>query len=53
MTLASLFMKERAVGIEAVLKASQLCQKVFKNIVEGQTLIKGDKSPVTSKFLLF
>ncbi|KAJ3409222.1 TFIIH complex serine/threonine-protein kinase subunit kin28 [Chytridiales sp. JEL 0842] len=43
----SAYAKERAVGIEAVVRASRLCQSVFKNIVEGQTLIKGDKSPVT------
>ena len=32
--MASL-LRERTVGIQAVLKASQLCQSVFKQLVKG------------------
>lgn len=38
---------ERKIGIEAVLKASEVCQKVFKTIVKAETVIKSDESPVT------
>lgn len=40
------FAKERVIGIQAVLKASYLCQSVFNKLVK-QTLNKKDKSPVT------
>lgn len=42
-----MFSRERQVGIQAVLKASSLCQSVFKNLVKDQTLVKADASPVT------
>ncbi|TPX33222.1 3'(2'),5'-bisphosphate nucleotidase [Synchytrium microbalum] len=38
---------ERAVGIEAIIKASRLCQSVFKQLVKGETVTKADNSPVT------
>ncbi|KAJ3313914.1 hypothetical protein HDU93_004807, partial [Gonapodya sp. JEL0774] len=41
------YFKEREVAIEAVLRASKLCQGVFQQLVSGQTLTKKDKSPVT------
>ncbi|KAJ1996822.1 3'(2'),5'-bisphosphate nucleotidase, partial [Coemansia thaxteri] len=41
------FAKERAVAIEAVERASQVCQTVFKRLVTKETLTKKDKSPVT------
>ncbi|KAK5668676.1 3'(2'),5'-bisphosphate nucleotidase [Batrachochytrium dendrobatidis] len=43
----SLYAKEREVGIDAVLRASRLCQTVFKHIVSSQSIMKADKSPVT------
>ncbi|KAJ2762620.1 3'(2'),5'-bisphosphate nucleotidase [Coemansia sp. BCRC 34490] len=39
--------KERAVAIEAVERASRVCQAVFKRLVNEETLTKKDKSPVT------
>ncbi|KAJ1921553.1 3'(2'),5'-bisphosphate nucleotidase [Mycoemilia scoparia] len=39
--------RERKVAIEAVEQASKVCKLVFKQLVEGETLTKGDKSPVT------
>ncbi|KAJ2642542.1 3'(2'),5'-bisphosphate nucleotidase [Coemansia sp. RSA 1694] len=39
--------KERAVAIEAVERASQVCQAVFKRLITAETLTKKDKSPVT------
>jgi 3'(2'), 5'-bisphosphate nucleotidase len=42
-----MFARERAVGIQAVLKASKLCQTVFKQLVKSQTIVKSDASPVT------
>eukprot|EP00833_Pecoramyces_ruminatium_P001938 jgi/Orpsp1_1/1175970/evm.model.c7180000055910.1 len=39
--------KEREVAIEAVLKACNVCQKVFNTLVKGETVIKADESPVT------
>ncbi|KAJ2284679.1 3'(2'),5'-bisphosphate nucleotidase, partial [Coemansia sp. RSA 2706] len=39
--------KERAVAIEAVERASQVCKAVFKRLVTDETLTKKDKSPVT------
>ncbi|CAG8680421.1 32453_t:CDS:2 [Gigaspora margarita] len=38
---------ERAVAINAVLRASKICQKVFLNLVTSDTVIKKDRSPVT------
>ncbi|ORY49029.1 3(2),5-bisphosphate nucleotidase HAL2 [Rhizoclosmatium globosum] len=38
---------EMKVAIKAVLKASELCQSVFKALVTEETLTKKDKSPVT------
>ncbi|KAL1915565.1 uncharacterized protein VTP21DRAFT_6689 [Calcarisporiella thermophila] len=38
---------ERAVAIQAVLKATQVCQTVFQKLVTEETLTKKDKSPVT------
>ena len=40
---------ERKVGIEAIIRASRLCQRVFKQLVQGETVTKADNSPVTSK----
>ncbi|KAL2917989.1 3'(2'),5'-bisphosphate nucleotidase [Polyrhizophydium stewartii] len=39
--------RERAVGIEAVLRASRLCQAVFARLAQAQTVTKADLSPVT------
>ncbi|KAJ1928159.1 3'(2'),5'-bisphosphate nucleotidase, partial [Linderina macrospora] len=44
---AAYLAKERAVAIEAVERASTVCQAVFKHLVTGETLVKKDKSPVT------
>ena len=38
---------ERKVAIAAVVKACQVCQQVFKALVNEETLTKKDKSPVT------
>ncbi len=38
---------ERAAAIDAVVKASRVCQAVQQRLVAGSTLQKGDKSPVT------
>ncbi|KAJ3241879.1 hypothetical protein HDU81_009741 [Chytriomyces hyalinus] len=38
---------ETKVAIAAVLTASRLCQSVFKTLVSSETVLKGDKSPVT------
>ncbi|KAI9339643.1 3',5'-bisphosphate nucleotidase [Obelidium mucronatum] len=38
---------ETQVAVEAVLKASSLCQSVFKALVTEETVTKKDKSPVT------
>ncbi|CAO3589090.1 unnamed protein product [Absidia cylindrospora] len=43
----SLYAKERAVAIQAVLQASKVCQFVFQHLVANETLTKNDKSPVT------
>ena len=40
------FAAERTVAINAVLQASKVCQKAFK-----QTITKEDKSPVTGTIL--
>ncbi|KAJ1964093.1 3'(2'),5'-bisphosphate nucleotidase [Dipsacomyces acuminosporus] len=39
--------KERSVAIEAVERASRVCQAVFKHLVTEETITKKDKSPVT------
>ncbi|KAI8324695.1 3(2),5-bisphosphate nucleotidase HAL2 [Martensiomyces pterosporus] len=39
--------KERSVAIEAVERASRVCQAVFKHLVTDETMVKKDKSPVT------
>lgn len=39
--------REREVAIEAVAKASRLCRGVQRRLVEGHTLAKEDRSPVT------
>ncbi|CAG8592408.1 15349_t:CDS:2 [Gigaspora margarita] len=41
------FATERAVAIDAVLRASKICQKVYNNLITKDTIIKGDKTPVT------
>ncbi len=38
---------ERQIAVEAVRKASRLCQVVQRRLVAGTTLTKGDRSPVT------
>ncbi|CAI2166675.1 12705_t:CDS:10 [Funneliformis geosporum] len=43
----TVFAAERAVAINAVLQASKVCQKVFKQLVNSETITKKDKSPVT------
>lgn len=47
--LALAFAAERAVAIRAVLAASNVCQRVFTKLVNGETITKKDKSPVTSR----
>lgn len=51
--LALAFAAERAVAIRAVLAASSVCQRVFTKLVNGETITKKDKSPVTSRFSVF
>lgn len=41
------YQAERAAAIEAVIKASRLCQSVQGNLVSEETMAKKDKSPVT------
>jgi 3'(2'), 5'-bisphosphate nucleotidase len=43
----SKFVQERRIGIQAVIKASRLCQNVFNKLVKQQTITKTDSSPVT------
>jgi len=43
----SAYAQEKAVAIKAVTLASKVCQNVFKALVNGETLTKKDKSPVT------
>ncbi|KAJ3272166.1 hypothetical protein HDV01_005931 [Terramyces sp. JEL0728] len=45
--MLKLYAGERAIGIDAVIKASKLCQAVFNKLVKSQTLVKEDASPVT------
>lgn len=42
-----MYEKERQVAIEAVCKASRLCQAVQADLVSAETMAKKDKSPVT------
>ena len=41
--------KERGVSIYAVLQACKVCQSVFKQLVNSETVTKKDKFPVTGK----
>jgi len=50
-TMSLLFATERQVAITAVRRACGLTSAVFNNLVKNETLIKGDKSPVTGKSL--
>ncbi|KAI7816841.1 hypothetical protein BC939DRAFT_29693 [Gamsiella multidivaricata] len=48
LTMSALaYAAERAVAIHAVLAASKVCQRVFTKLVNGETITKKDKSPVT------
>jgi 3'(2'), 5'-bisphosphate nucleotidase len=38
---------EVATAIEAAVKASELCQKIRKDLVGGESILKSDRSPVT------
>ncbi len=38
---------ELATGLQAVMKASSLCQKVRADLVDGEAILKSDRSPVT------
>jgi 3'(2'), 5'-bisphosphate nucleotidase len=42
-----LLAQERLIGIQAVIKASRLCQNVFNKLVKQQMITKTDSSPVT------
>ena len=50
-TMSLLFNAERQVAITAVRRACGLTTAVFNELVKGETLTKGDKSPVTGKSL--
>lgn len=50
-TMSLLFATERQVAISAVRRACGLTSAVFNNLVKNETLVKGDKSPVTGKSL--
>jgi 3'(2'), 5'-bisphosphate nucleotidase len=39
--------KERGAAIRAVIAASNLCIRVRNSLVDGSTMVKGDRSPVT------
>jgi 3'-phosphoadenosine 5'-phosphosulfate (PAPS) 3'-phosphatase len=41
---------EQQVAIAAVQRACALTSSVFNTLVKGETLVKGDKSPVTGAF---
>ncbi|ORY06575.1 3',5'-bisphosphate nucleotidase [Basidiobolus meristosporus CBS 931.73] len=43
----SSYTQEKAVAIDAVLRASRVCQNVFNKLVSSETITKKDKSPVT------
>jgi len=49
--MSLLFATERQVAITAVRRACRLTSAVFNNLIKNETLIKGDKSPVTGKSL--
>ena len=49
--MSLLFATERQVAISAVRRACGLTSAVFNNLVKNETLIKGDKSPVTGESL--
>jgi 3'(2'), 5'-bisphosphate nucleotidase len=38
---------EAVTAIQAAMKASELCQKIRKDLVGGESILKSDKSPVT------
>lgn len=44
------FQLEKRVAISAVARACALTSSVFQKLVKDETLIKGDKSPVTGNF---
>jgi 3'(2'), 5'-bisphosphate nucleotidase len=41
------FMAEQQVAVAAVKRACALTSSVFNKLVKNETLVKGDKSPVT------
>ncbi|KAK9729550.1 3'(2'),5'-bisphosphate nucleotidase [Basidiobolus ranarum] len=43
----SSYAQEKTVAIDAVLRASRVCQNVFQKLVSNETITKKDKSPVT------
>ena len=45
--MAATFLLEQQVAIAAVRRACSLTTAVFNKLVVGETLVKGDKSPVT------
>ena len=49
--MSLLFTTERQVAITAVRRACGLTSAVFNNLVKNETLIKGDRSPVTGESL--
>lgn len=49
--MSLLFTTERQVAITAVRRACGLTSAVFNKLVSDETLIKGDKSPVTGESL--
>ena len=44
------FALEQQVAIAAVRRACVLTTTVFNKLVAGETLVKGDKSPVTGRY---
>ena len=42
---------EKQFAVAAVRRACLLTDKVFNTLVKGETLVKGDKSPVTGLYL--
>jgi hypothetical protein len=46
-SMAVPFLLEQQVAIAAVRRACSLTATVFNKLVVGETLVKGDKSPVT------
>ena len=41
------YSSEVVVAIQAVIKASELCQKIRKDLVTGESILKSDRTPVT------